>query len=301
VEKISFHIGRAETVGIVGESGSGKSMTAMSIMRLVPQPAGRIIGGDILFSGRNLLRLPEFEMRKIRGKNISMIFQEPMTSLNPVINIGNQISETMRWHQKLPKKAALKKTIDLLSYVGIASPETYIKAYPHELSGGMKQRVLIAMALSCNPQLLIADEPTTALDVTVQAQILALIVKLQKKFSTAVMLITHDFGIIAETAQRVIVMYTGQIIEQADISVIFQHPSHPYTKGLLDSVPKFIVDASPKQKLPTIPGMIPDMLHLPTGCKFSPRCTHQNALCEQVEPPLIKISENHWTRCWLWR
>jgi len=297
VDDVSWEVGPGEVIGLVGESGCGKSVTALSILRLIPDPPGKIIGGEIWFRGRNLLSLSLEEMRKIRGNEISMIFQEPMTSLNPVFTIGSQIAEVLELHQKMSKKAAMAKAVEMLKLVGIPSPEKRVKEYPHELSGGMKQRAMIAMALSCNPRVLIADEPTTALDVTIQAQILDLMLKLKEELNTAIILITHDLGVIAEMAQKVVVMYAGKVMEQAEVTEIFDHPLNPYTQGLLDSLPK--LDTARKQKLNAIPGIVPSLHDLPKGCKFSPRCQHVMEICQQSEPELKEVTPGHTSRCWL--
>lgn len=297
VDDVSWDVDEGEVIGIVGESGCGKSVSALAILRLVPEPPGKIVGGEILFKGQNLLMLSIKEMQKIRGNEISMIFQEPMTSLNPVFTIGDQIAETIQLHQKVKKREALEKAIEMLNLVGMPSPDKRVNEYPHELSGGMKQRAMIAMALSCNPQVLIADEPTTALDVTIQAQILDLMLKMKQEFRAAIVLITHDLGIIAETAQKVVVMYAGKVMEQADVIEIFDNPGHPYTQGLLNSLPK--LNSVHKQKLSTIPGIVPGLYDLPVGCKFSPRCNHVMDICPQSEPDLIELSKRHISRCWL--
>ncbi len=297
VDDVSWEVGPGEVIGLVGESGCGKSVTALSILRLIPDPPGKIIGGEIWFRGRNLLSLSLEEMRKIRGNEISMIFQEPMTSLNPVFTIGSQIAEVLELHQKMSKKAAMAKAVEMLKLVGIPSPEKRVKEYPHELSGGMKQRAMIAMALSCNPKVLIADEPTTALDVTIQAQILDLMLKLKAELNTAILLITHDLGVVAEMAQKVVVMYAGKVMEQAEVTEIFDHPLNPYTQGLLDSLPK--LDTARKQKLNAIPGIVPSLYDLPKGCKFSPRCQYVMEICQQSEPELKEVAPGHTSRCWL--
>lgn len=271
VEDVSWSVSEGETIGIVGESGCGKSVSAFSILRLIPDPPGKIMDGEILFKGKNLCTLTLDEMRKIRGNDISMIFQEPMTSLNPVFTIGSQIIEAIRLHQNLNKKDALQKAIDMLKLVGIPSPEKRVREYSHELRGGMKQRAMIAMALSCNPKVLIADEPTTALDVTIQAQILDLMLKMKEEFNAAIVLITHDLGVVAETVQKVVVMYAGKVVEQGDVKEIFNNPLHPYTRGLMDSLPRIDKDSVHKQKLNTIPGIVPSMYDLPAGCKFYPQ------------------------------
>ncbi len=298
VDDVSFSIKKGETLSIVGESGSGKSVTALSIMRLVPNPPGKIVDGEIIFDGVNLLELPEKEMIKIRGKRISMIFQEPMTSLDPVFTVGHEIMEALILHQGMDKKSAREKAIDLLRIVGIPDPEKRIDNYPHEMSGGMRQRVMIAMALSCNPDLLIADEPTTALDVTIQAQILRLMKDLTKKFNTALILITHDLGVVAETADNVIVMYAGHIMEYADVVELFENPLHPYTSGLSRAIPRLDTET---EYLETIEGTVPNLAHPPSGCPFHPRCKYRKPECEKELPELIKVGENHWVRCHLYK
>lgn len=295
VDDVSFDLKRGETLGIVGESGCGKSVTSLSIMRLISQPPGKIIGGEINYLGKNLLGLSPDEMRKVRGNEISMIFQEPMTALNPVFTIGNQICEAIRLHQKLPEKEALDKAVEMLKLVGIPAPERRVNEYPHQLSGGMRQRVMIAMALSCNPEVLIADEPTTALDVTIQAQILDLLKELQEKFGMAILLITHDLGVIAESAQKVLVMYAGKVVEQGDVKAIFKNPRHPYTRGLLESLPSL---GRGKDRLNTIPGIVPDLLHLPPGCRFQDRCKYVGEKCYVVEPGVRKIESAQEIRCY---
>lgn len=302
VDDVSFNLGRSETLGIVGESGCGKSITALSIMRLVPDPPGRIIGGQVRTGGRDLLTLPEEAMRDIRGNEISMIFQEPMTSLNPVLTIGHQISETLILHQDMSKEEAWNRSIEMLSLVKIPEPQQRVKEYPHQLSGGMRQRVMIAMALSCNPKILIADEPTTALDVTIQAQILDLIVELKEKLGTAVILITHDLGVVAETTQRVVVMYAGRKVEESDVISIFEQPMHPYTQGLLSSIPSLSImaggEGTEEERLTEIPGMVPALNDLPTGCAFAPRCPFADGQCTSQYPPYEKKQDGHWAACW---
>src|SRR3989338_6036344 len=285
VDGVSFEIEEGKTLGLVGESGCGKSVTALSILRLVPFPPGRVVGGEILYRGRDLLKLNGEEMRKIRGNEISMIFQEPMTSLNPVFTIGNQIGEAIRLHQGLGKKETREKTIEMLRLVKIADPETRVDDYPHQLSGGMRQRVMIAMALSCNPSLLIADEPTTALDVTIQAQILDLIAGLRQKLGMALVLITHDLGVVAEVCDYVVVMYAGKVVEQGKVDDIFLRPTHPYTRGLLNSLPS-VAGRGKQKRLETIPGLVPSMLKLPRGCRFQDRCSRRIAKCSEIEPAL---------------
>jgi|LDZT01.1.fsa_nt_gi peptide/nickel transport system ATP-binding protein/oligopeptide transport system ATP-binding protein len=296
VDAVSFSINQGETLGIVGESGSGKSVTALSIMRLIPQPPGKIVSGEITFEGKNLRTLTEKEMRKIRGRKISMIFQEPMTSLDPVFTIGHEIVETILLHQRLTKKEAYEKAVQMLEVVGIPDANKRMKNYPHELSGGMRQRVMIAMALSCNPALLIADEPTTALDVTIQAQILRLMNDLKKEFNTSVLMITHDLGVISEMCDYVAVMYAGHIVEYTDIYTIFEKPLHPYTKGLNRSIPR--MDKETKN-LDTIKGVVPNLLHLPPGCPFAPRCEHAYERCLKEMPELIEVESRHLVKCHL--
>ncbi|WP_163100573.1 ABC transporter ATP-binding protein [Peribacillus alkalitolerans] len=296
VDGIDFVLHKGETLGIVGESGCGKSMTSLSILRLVPSPPGQIVDGSINFKGQDLLSLPEKEMRRIRGNEISMIFQEPMTSLNPVISVGEQISEAIRLHQKLGKKEAWVKAVEMLKLVGIPSPEKRAKQEPFQLSGGMRQRVMIAMALACNPEVLIADEPTTALDVTIQAQILELIKDLQKKLGMGVMLITHDLGVVAETCDQVAVMYAGKVVEYASKEALFTNPKHPYTRGLLDSLPKIHED---QEELITIKGNIPSPYEKVIGCHFASRCPLASDICREKEPDLIKSEDGSSVRCWV--
>ena len=298
-DDVSYSFQAGETIGIVGESGSGKSVTALSILRLIPEPPGKIVSGEILLEGTDLLKLPLSRMRDIRGNIISMIFQEPMSSLNPVFTIGNQICETIMLHQGLKRKEALDKCIELLRLVGIPAPETRAKEYPYQLSGGMCQRAMIAMALSCKPKLLIADEPTTALDVTIQAQILDLMHNLKSETGTAIMLITHNLSVVAEVAERVIVMYSGKILEKGSVNDIFFSPAHPYTRGLLATIPRLDEDKRSGNKLLEIPGMIPSLHDLPMGCKFHPRCTHTMSICRSEEPELKEIGDRHLCRCWL--
>jgi oligopeptide/dipeptide ABC transporter ATP-binding protein len=296
VDGVSFDIDDGKTVGLVGESGCGKSVTALSIMQLLPKSTGRIVGGEIRFQARDLASLPEQEMRRIRGNEISMIFQEPMTSLNPVMTIGDQIAETVRLHQGASRSEARNRAIELLRLVKIADPQKRVGNYPHQFSGGQRQRVMIAMALACTPKLLIADEPTTALDVTIQAQILELIGELQGRLGMAVLLITHDLGVVAERADEVAVMYAGKIVESAKPEVIFSHPKHPYTIGLLDSVPG---RRSGKKRLAAIPGMVPSPLDWPTGCRFRDRCVRADACCAAQLPPLIEIERHHRVACFM--
>jgi oligopeptide/dipeptide ABC transporter ATP-binding protein len=295
VDGVDFSLGKGETLGIVGESGCGKSVTSLSIMRLIPDPPGKIVDGEILFDGSNLLEKSEAEMRSIRGNDISMIFQEPMTSLNPVFTIGDQIMEAIILHQRLSKAEARERAIEMLRLVGIPVPERRIDEYPHQLSGGMRQRVMIAMALSCNPKLLIADEPTTALDVTIQAQILDLMRKLRDEFGTAIMLITHDLGVVAELAERVVVMYAGKIVEEADVVPLFGEPLHPYTVGLLGSIPKL---TEQQERLQVIEGVVPNPAFMPKGCRFHPRCKEAREICKVEEPELMELSPGHHVACW---
>ena len=299
VDGVSCSLNAGETLAIVGESGSGKSVTVLSILRLIQSPPGRIVGGDIFFEDENLLEVTESRMRKIRGNRISMIFQEPMTSLNPVFTVGNQIGETFKLHQGLSSSAALEQSIYMLKQVGIHCPEKRVHEYPHQLSGGMRQRVMIAMALACNPKILIADEPTTALDVTIQAQILELMRELQKETNTAIILITHNLGIVAEMAQKVIVMYSGKVVESAPVDRLFHNPLHPYTKGLLATTPRLHMSAGKNVRLPEIPGMIPSLYDLPAGCAFHPRCGDAVARCTYEVPVLKEISDGHQCRCLL--
>ncbi|HLN64714.1 MAG TPA: ABC transporter ATP-binding protein [Symbiobacteriaceae bacterium] len=296
VDGVNLYIKRGETLGVVGESGCGKSVTSLSIMQLVSKPSGKIVEGEILFEGEDLVKKSEAEMRKIRGNDISMIFQEPMTSLNPVYTIGDQIAEAIMLHQGLNHKDAIDKAIEMLRLVGIPLPERRVKEYPHQLSGGMRQRVMIAMALSCNPKLLVADEPTTALDVTIQAQILELMKKLKKELGMAIMLITHDLGVVAEMCERVVVMYGGKVVEEGDAVSIFKSPLHPYTEGLLKSVPRMDEDV---EKLHVIEGVVPNPLHLPAGCRFHPRCPVAVDKCKETQPSLEKVAEGRYVACFL--
>jgi len=295
IDGVSFEIRKGETLAIVGESGSGKSVTSLSIMGLIPSPPGRIEAGDIHFHNESLLDKTEKEMRQIRGNQISMIFQEPMTSLNPVYKIGDQIMESIILHQKLTKNEAKNEVVRLLNLVGIPEPERRINQYPHELSGGMRQRVMIAIALACNPEVLIADEPTTALDVTIQNQILALMKKLKNETNMSIMLITHDLGVVAEMADRVVVMYSGQVVEQGDIFTIFENPKHPYTEGLLRSMPSVEKRSG---KLYAIDGVVPNPLNLPKGCRFAPRCEYATDLCREEMPEIQSLSDDEVVRCW---
>ena len=302
VDDVTFSVHAGETLAIVGESGCGKTMTSLSLMRLVPSPPGRIVGGSIKLGGQDLATLSEAQMRDVRGNEISMIFQEPMTSLNPVMTIGKQIAETVRLHQDLSKSAAMAKAVDMLRLVKIPEPEQRAKEYPHQLSGGMRQRAMIAMALACNPRVLIADEPTTALDVTIQAQILDLILDLQKTLGTAVILITHDLAVVAETAQRVIVMYAGKKVEEAEVDNLFGEPLHPYTHGLLASIPHLEVIGGDtvvaNGRLKEIPGMVPALTNLPPGCTFAPRCAFADDRCRAIAPDYEEKRAGHWAACW---
>ena len=301
VDGVTYDLHAGETLGVVGESGCGKSVTALSILRLIPEPPGRIFGGGILFEGKDLTKMAQKDLRKIRGNHISMIFQEPMTSLNPVFTIGFQIAEAVMLHQGMNKKDAMDKSAQMLELVGIPLPYQRIREYPHQLSGGMRQRVMIAMALSCNPKILLADEPTTALDVTIQAQILELMLKLKEDLGTAIILITHDLGLVAETCQRVVVMYAGIVVEEAPVEEIFANPMHPYTVGLLNSIPKLKTKADGREKvrLQEIPGIVPSLHRLPSGCSFNPRCPEVQARCREEEPELREITPGHKVRCLL--
>lgn len=298
VDGVSLALNSGETLGVVGESGCGKTMLSLSIMRLIPAN-GKIVNGEILFSGNDLLKLSEEEMRARRGKDISMIFQEPMTSLNPVFRVGEQIAEAIRLHQNLPAKKAMELSVDLLREVGIADPQRRIHDYPHNLSGGMRQRVMIAMAMSCHPRLLLADEPTTALDVTIQAQILELISELKQKNNMAVVLITHDLGVIAQAAEQVAVMYAGKIVEFSDVKTLFANPMHPYTQGLLESIPARCFNSSEKHEyLKTIPGSVPDLYDVSPGCRFYDRCSCAVAECGRKEPLFPEVEAGHFVSCW---
>ena len=298
VDGVSFDIMPGEVVGLVGESGSGKSVTAMSILRLIPDPPGRIMEGSIFFKGQDLLKLSWEDIRAIRGREISMIFQEPMTSLNPVFTIGMQLMEVVLHHEKISKKDAFDRCVEMLKLVGIPDPASRMHDYPHQYSGGMRQRVMIAMALACNPSLLIADEPTTALDVTIQAQILELMLKIKdERKDAAILLITHNLAVVAETCHRVIVMYGGKIQEIASVHELFRNPLHPYTQGLLASLPT--VDGEKQKRLRTIPGNVPSIMDLPVGCKFVTRCPVKVDRCATTEPELIEVSPGHWVRCFL--
>jgi oligopeptide/dipeptide ABC transporter ATP-binding protein len=301
VDGVSFEVYPGEVLGLVGESGCGKSVTSLSIMRLISKP-GRIDEGEILLDGENLLKLPEEEMIKVRGNRISMIFQQPQTALNPVFKVGDQLAEVLDVHQDLGREAGWKRAVALLKMVGVPDPERRVEAYPHELSGGMAQRVMIAMALACVPELLIADEPTTALDVTIQAQILDLIRDLRREMGTSVILITHDLGVVAELAERVAVMYAGEIVEQTDVNTLFDQPLHPYTQGLIGSIP---ILGEIKEKLDVIPGSVPNLINLPAGCRFAPRCQarfkYNCTICAEVKPELEEVKPGHFVRCWLYK
>ena len=302
VDGVSFALAPHETLAIVGESGCGKSITALSLMRLVPDPPGRIAGGSVKLAGVDLLTLSDEAMRGVRGKDIAMIFQEPMTSLNPVLTIGSQIAEVLLLHEPINRQQARDKSIDMLRLARIPEPEQRAREYPHQLSGGMRQRAMIAMALACNPKVLIADEPTTALDVTIQAQILDIILDLQRKLGTAVILITHDLGVVAETAQRVIVMYAGRKVEEAPVEELFARPQHPYTHGLMGSIPRLPSlrggVANAVERLQEIPGTVPALTNLPPGCVFAPRCPHAQDRCRAQYPPYEEKRPGHWAACW---
>ncbi|HET9661604.1 MAG TPA: ABC transporter ATP-binding protein [Thermomicrobiales bacterium] len=298
VEDVSFYVMPGETLGVVGESGSGKSITGLSIMRLIPSPPGKIVNGEVIFEGQDLLKLNDDQIRRIRGNQIAMIFQDPMTSLNPVLTINRQISEALQLHMGMSKDQAKARSIELLRMVGIPNAEERIDQYPHQFSGGMRQRVMIAMALSCNPKLIIADEPTTALDVTIQAQILDLMRSLQSERDTGVIMITHSMGVVAGMADRVQVMYAGSIVETASTEEIFANPRHPYTVGLMKSIPR--LDARERERLEPIRGLPPDLIDLPDICPFVPRCDYAREKCEQKRPPLLEVAPGHMSACWFW-
>lgn len=298
LDGVSFEIKKGMTFGLVGETGCGKSVTALSILRLIPSPPGKIVQGEIHFRGRDLLRLTEEEIRSIRGKEISMIFQEPMTSLNPVFRIGEQMMEVIMLHQKVGKRQAYERAVEMLERVHMPEAEKVTRQFPHQLSGGMRQRVMIAMELSCRPYLLIADEPTTALDVTIQAQILRLLKEMKRELDTSILLITHDLGVIAEMCDRVGVMYAGSIVEEASVEEIFEDPKHPYTKGLWGAIPRMEEE---KESLSVIPGMVPDLSQPPKGCKFHPRCSFRFDPCDRLVPPLIETSSAHFVACFLYQ
>ncbi|MCA9832564.1 MAG: ABC transporter ATP-binding protein [Thermomicrobiales bacterium] len=299
VDNVSFYIKPGETLGVVGESGSGKSITGLSLMRLIPSPPGKIVQGEVIFQGKDVLKMSDEQVRNIRGNDIAMIFQDPMTSLNPVLTINRQISESLMLHMKMNKEQAKNRAIELLKMVGIPNAEARVDQYPHQFSGGMRQRVMIAMALSCNPKLLIADEPTTALDVTIQAQILDLMRNLQSETGAGVMMITHSMGVVAGMADRVQVMYAGHIVETATTEEIFANPRHPYTIGLMKSIPR--LDARTKEKLQPIRGLPPDLIDLPDMCPFVPRCNYAREQCEQKNPPLMEVSPGHLSACWFYK
>ncbi len=301
VDGVSLSVERGRTLGIVGESGCGKSVTALSVLRLIPDPPGEIAGGEILFDGVSLLKLSEKQIRAVRGRRIAMIFQEPMTSLNPVFTVGEQIAEMLRLHMKMGRRQAMDRAAELLGQVGIPSPEQRVRDYPHQMSGGMRQRVMIAMAISCGPDLLLADEPTTALDVTIQAQILALLKDLKDRLKMALVLVSHDLGVIAQVADDVAVMYAGRVVEYAPTEELFARPLHPYTKGLLASLPAFRAGEVKRRRLAAIPGSVPDPADLPKGCTFTPRCGVAVERCPLEEPSLITKHGNHAIRCWLER
>jgi peptide/nickel transport system ATP-binding protein len=297
VDGVDISIDAGETVCVVGESGCGKSVTAKTVMKLIDMPPGKIVAGRILWQGRDLVPLSQDEMRKIRAKEIAIIFQEPMTSLNPVYTVGEQIAESVRLHEGLSRKAALDRAVEMLERVRIPTPLKRVHDYPHQFSGGMRQRVMIAIALACNPKLLIADEPTTALDVTIQAQILDLIAELKSEFGTAVMLITHAMGVVAEVAQRVVVMYAGQVVEEAPVATLFASPRHPYTRGLIRSIPRIDMAAVHKVRLEAIPGTVPKLIEPAEGCRFAARCRHATVECSQATPPLVEIEPGHQVAC----
>ena len=300
VNGVDLAIDRGETLGVVGESGSGKSVTALSVLKLIAMPPGRIAGGQILWRGRDLVPLGAREMQEIRSKEIAIVFQEPMTSLNPVYSVGDQIAEVIRLHENLGKRAVRDKTIEMLRLVRIPNPERRVDDYPHQFSGGMRQRVMIAMALSCNPALLIADEPTTALDVTIQAQILDLLAEMKSRLGMAVMLITHAMGVVAETAQRVVVMYAGRVVEEAPVGELFAHPHHPYTQGLIRSIPRIDRAATHKSRLESIAGAVPSPLDKLPGCRFAPRCPIAKPECSEKIPELVEVEPGRWVRCPYW-
>ena len=299
VDGVSYDLQAGETLGLVGESGCGKSVSALSILRLIASPPGKIVGGEVLFEGEDLLKVDENEIRHIRGNRIAMVFQEPMTSLNPVLTIGRQLTEALELHLKLDGAAAKRRAIQLLEMVGISDSAARIGDYPHQFSGGMRQRVMIAMALSCNPKLLLADEPTTALDVTIQAQVLEILARLSREFGTAIIIITHNLGVVARYADRVNVMYAGKIVESAGAAELYGNPKHPYTLGLLKSVPR--LDQDRKSRLDPIEGVPPDMINMAPGCSFYPRCTYRVDKCAQEVPPLLKVNEKHTAACWEWQ
>jgi peptide/nickel transport system ATP-binding protein len=299
VDGVDIRIGRGETVCVVGESGCGKTVTAMTVLKLIAMPPGKIVEGQILWQGRDIVPLSADEMRKIRAREIGIVFQEPMTSLNPVYTVGEQIAEVVQLHENLGKRAALDRAAEMLKLVNIPNPQRRVHDYPHQFSGGMRQRVMIAMALSCNPKLLIADEPTTALDVTIQAQILDLLDEMKGRLGMAVMLITHAMGVVAEVAQRVVVMYAGKVVEEAPVEELFANPRHPYTQGLIRSIPRIDLAALKKTRLEAIPGSVPSLLRPPTGCRFAARCRHAMDVCREKEPPLVADANGHKVACFL--
>jgi oligopeptide transport system ATP-binding protein len=299
VDGISYDLEEGETLGLVGESGCGKSVSALSLLRLIPTPPGKVVGGEVIFEGEDLLKVSEDEIRHVRGNRIAMVFQEPMTSLNPVLTIGRQLTEALELHMKMDRSAAERRAVQLLEMVGIPEAVTRIGDYPHQFSGGMRQRVMIAMALSCNPKLLLADEPTTALDVTIQAQVLEILARLSRELGTAVIIITHNLGVIARYADRVNVMYAGKIVESADARTVYGRPRHPYTVGLLKSVPR--LDQTRKVKLEVIEGVPPDLINLPPGCPFLPRCAYRTERCAEAMPPVMPVDDKHHVACWEWQ
>jgi oligopeptide transport system ATP-binding protein len=299
VDGVSYDLEEGETLGLVGESGCGKSVSALSLLRLIPNPPGKIVGGEVIFEGNDLMQVDEDEIRHVRGNRIAMVFQEPMTSLNPVLTIGRQLTEALELHLKMDKLSAQRRAVELLEMVGIPEAPTRVNDYPHQFSGGMRQRVMIAMALSCNPKLVLADEPTTALDVTIQAQVLEILARLSRELGTAVIIITHNLGVVARYADRVNVMYAGRIVETANAKELYKSPRHPYTLGLLKSVPR--LDQARKSKLDPIEGVPPDLVNLPPGCPFYPRCSYRIERCEQEMPPLVQVAEKHHAACWEWR
>jgi peptide/nickel transport system ATP-binding protein len=297
VDGVDLTIGRGETLCVVGESGSGKTVTALSVLKLIPMPPGRIVSGEILWRGKDLVALSAAEMNRVRAKDIAIVFQEPMTSLNPVYTIGDQLAEVIQLHQGLSRRAALNRAVEMLSLVNIPTPQRRVHDYPHQFSGGMRQRVMIAMALSCNPKLLIADEPTTALDVTIQAQILDLLQEMKSRLGMSIMLITHAMGVVAEVAQRVVVMYAGKVVEEAGVDRLFSNPAHPYTQGLIRSIPRIDLAAERKQRLETIAGSVPKLIGPPVGCRFAPRCRLAIDECSRAQPPLREIEPGHKVAC----
>jgi peptide/nickel transport system ATP-binding protein len=297
VDGVDISIDRGETVCVVGESGCGKTVTAMTVLKLLPMPPGRIVGGQVLWQGRDLVQASSEEMRRVRAKEIAIVFQEPMTSLNPVYSIGEQIAESLRLHEGLGRKAALDRAVEMLALVRIPTPQQRVNDYPHQFSGGMRQRVMIAIALACNPKLLIADEPTTALDVTIQAQILDLLGELKERLGMAIMLITHAMGVVAEVAQRVVVMYAGKVVEEASVAELFAHPRHPYTQGLIRWIPRIDTAALHKVRLEQIPGTVPKLIAPPEGCRFAPRCRYATPECVRATPPLREVVPGHRVAC----